>query len=103
MAPEMYFIHHTFRRINIFSLLQSLNILIKLMSIISLTMAPTIAGNGDWPPDWWKGLFPIAIMIVGTYLVYRYFWKNAETILPVNETKKDVEAVENRADKHPIM
>ena len=62
----------------------SLNILIKLMSIISLTMAPMIAGNGDWPPDWWKGLFPIAVMVLGTYIVYRCFWKHAETVMPVN-------------------
>jgi len=82
---------------------QSLNILIKLMSIISLTMAPLIAGNGDWPADWWKGLFPVAVMIIGTYLVYHCFWKNAETIIPINASKEDVETVESRVDEHPIM
>lgn len=81
----------------------SLNILIKLMSIISLTMAPMLAGNGDWPADWWKGLFPIAVMIIGTYLVYRCFWKNAETAIPINASSKDVEAVENKVEKHPMM
>jgi inorganic pyrophosphatase len=81
----------------------SLNILIKLMSIISLTMAPMIAGNGDWPADWWKGLFPIAVMVLGTYVVYRCFWKHAESVMPVNLSSKDVEAVEREVEKHPIM
>lgn len=74
------------------------------MSIISLTMAPLIAGNGDWPSDWWKGLFPLIVMIVGTYVVYRCFWKGAETVIPVTSPiNNDVEAVESRVEKHPMM
>jgi Kef-type K+ transport system membrane component KefB len=60
------------------------------MSIISLTIAPLIAGNGDWPSDWWKGLIPIFLMIIGTYLVYVFFWKNAESITPINTSSEKV-------------
>jgi hypothetical protein len=60
------------------------------MSIISLTVAPLIAGNGDWPTDWWKGLIPICLMIVGTYLVYVFFWKNAESITPIDTSSEKV-------------
>jgi hypothetical protein len=57
----------------------SLNILIKLMSIISLTMAPLMAGNDDWPSNWYIGLVCIILLIVGTYLVYYFFWKGVDT------------------------
>ena len=50
------------------------------MSIISLTMTPLMAGNGDWPATWYIGLIPIVLLIVGTYLVYFFFWKNADLI-----------------------
>jgi len=57
----------------------SLNILIKLMSIISLTMAPLMSGDGDWPGTWYIGLVCIILLVVGTYLVYHFFWKNVDT------------------------
>ena len=77
---------------------QSLNILIKLMSIISLIIAPLIAGNGDWPSDWWKGLIPIFLMIIGTYLVYFFFWKNAESITPIHtSSKKEMHSTQRKA------
>merc|ERR1712125_237353 len=54
----------------------ALNILIKLMSIISLTIAPMMKdGEGntfsDWE-TWYWGFIPLAIMIIGTFAVY-YF------------------------------
>lgn len=58
----------------------SLNILIKLMSVISLTMAPLMAGNDDWPSNWYIGLVCIILLIVGTYLVYYFFWKDVDTM-----------------------
>jgi len=58
----------------------SLNILIKLMSVISLTMAPLMAGNGDWPATWYIGLVCIILLIIGTYLVYYFFWKGVDTM-----------------------
>lgn len=57
----------------------ALNILIKLMSIIALTIAPLLAGNEDWN-DWYYGLIPLGIMIVGTYLVYYFFWSEIADI-----------------------
>merc|ERR1719502_2312799 len=43
----------------------ALNILIKLMSMISLTVAPLIKGNDDWK-NWYFGLIPLAVFIVVT-------------------------------------
>jgi hypothetical protein len=57
----------------------SLNILIKLMSIIALTMAPLMAGDSDWPVTWYIGLVCIILLIVGTYAVYYFFWKGVDT------------------------
>jgi K(+)-stimulated pyrophosphate-energized sodium pump len=51
----------------------SLNILIKLMSIISLTLAPLMKED-DWEV-WYYGLIPLVFMIFGTFVVYHYFWR----------------------------
>ncbi|CAJ1948395.1 unnamed protein product [Cylindrotheca closterium] len=60
----------------------SLNILIKLMSIIALTIAPSIANEEDWA-NWYWGMIPLVIMIVGTHIVYRMFWRGPITSDPV--------------------
>ena len=63
----------------------ALNILIKLMSIISLTIAPMLQDEstgeafGDWETFYW-GFIPLGIMIIGTYMVYNFFWKNSVDI-----------------------
>jgi len=62
----------------------ALNILIKLMSIISLTVAPLMqtesgAAFKEWEHFYW-GFIPLAIMIIGTFLVYHFFWKNIADI-----------------------
>merc|ERR1712048_427693 len=41
----------------------ALNILIKLMSMVALTIAPLIRGNEDWEM-WYNGLAPLALMII---------------------------------------
>jgi len=41
----------------------ALNILIKLMSMVSLTIAPLIQGNDDWE-NWYYGLIPFAVFVV---------------------------------------
>merc|ERR1719409_1771730 len=43
----------------------ALNILIKLMSMVSLTIAPLIQGNDDWE-NWYYGIIPFAIFMVIT-------------------------------------
>jgi len=57
----------------------ALNILIKLMSMISLTIAPIIKGQEAWA-YWYFGIIPIAICFFSTVLVYFMFWKNAADI-----------------------
>eukprot|EP00526_Cylindrotheca_closterium_P004771 CAMPEP_0113660330 /NCGR_PEP_ID=MMETSP0017_2-20120614/32842_1 /TAXON_ID=2856 /ORGANISM="Cylindrotheca closterium" /LENGTH=759 /DNA_ID=CAMNT_0000574957 /DNA_START=38 /DNA_END=2317 /DNA_ORIENTATION=+ /assembly_acc=CAM_ASM_000147 len=52
----------------------ALNILIKLMSIIALTIAPSIAGAEEWE-HWYWGLIPLGVMFVGSYVVYKMFWR----------------------------
>ncbi|CAB9504414.1 energized vacuolar membrane proton pump [Seminavis robusta] len=54
----------------------SLNILIKLMSIISLTMAPMVKGQEDWH-EWWWGMIPLSIMLLSTAVAYHFLWKKA--------------------------
>merc|ERR1712072_1495615 len=51
----------------------ALNILIKLMSVIALTIAPLIAGNENWD-NFWVGLFPVAISVGATV----FYWHNYE-------------------------
>jgi len=54
----------------------ALNILIKLMSIIALTIAPLIAGNSNWD-NWYYGLIPLALLMVIT-LYYYFNYKDLE-------------------------
>jgi len=53
----------------------SLNILIKLMSIVALTVAPSMNGFGDWETAVW-GLIPLFVMIFGTISVWFLFWRD---------------------------
>lgn len=43
----------------------SLDILLKLMSMVALLIAPLIAGNDDWE-NWYVGIVPLSLCIVGT-------------------------------------
>merc|ERR1719390_334514 len=49
----------------------ALNILIKLMSVISLTIAPLISGNDSWSV-FYLGLVPFFITVIVTYVVFLY-------------------------------
>merc|ERR1719162_2540248 len=53
----------------------ALNILIKLMSIIALTIAPSMNGFGDWETAPW-GLVPFFVMIIGNICVWFFFWRD---------------------------
>jgi len=54
----------------------ALNVLIKLMSLISLVIAPVLKQNSkDWAM-WYWGLIPIGIMLIGTFFVYWFYWKD---------------------------
>merc|ERR1719149_358160 len=51
----------------------ALNILIKLMSMVSLTVAPIISGHEDWQ-DWEYGLIPLSFLLCGSIICYVQFW-----------------------------
>ena len=77
----------------------ALNILIKLMSMISLTIAPVISGWKEWQ-YWYIGIVPIALCFIGTILVYHFYWKNGQDITaPVTGAKEaDVEEGDEPAE-----
>lgn len=54
----------------------ALNILIKLMSIIALTIAPSLRKSPNDYETWRYGMIPLGLLIASTYAVYRLFWKN---------------------------
>lgn len=70
----------------------SLNILIKLMSIVALTIAPSMNGYGDWETFLW-GLIPLSVMILGTVLVWFFFWQDDRTVDTNDAGKSLVRAV----------
>jgi len=69
----------------------ALNILIKLMSIISLMIAPMIAGRESWD-KWYFGLIPIFLILFGTYFIVDRYWsgeaKNLENV-PAEKLKSN--------------
>jgi K(+)-stimulated pyrophosphate-energized sodium pump len=76
----------------------SLNILIKLMSIISLVIAPLMEGDDDWD-NWYYGLIPLFFMIISTYVVYYYFWREGIDIAaPIGKEEPSMDLKED-----PIM
>jgi inorganic pyrophosphatase len=85
----------------------ALNILIKLMSIISLTIAPILAKH---PHDWevfYYGFIPLVIMLIGTLMVYFLYWRNgvdiaahvADAAKNQDEKLKDAGGVEEPAEE----
>ena len=57
----------------------SLNILIKLMSIVALTVAPLMNGAGDFEIAVW-GLIPLFIMILATCCVRLFLWRKKKEL-----------------------
>merc|ERR1712000_533461 len=51
----------------------ALNILIKLMSMIALTIAPILRGKSDWD-SWGWGLVPLALIGFITVYIYEVYW-----------------------------
>lgn len=80
----------------------SLNILIKLMSMISLAISPLLKSNPkDWD-TWYIGIVPLALMILGTILVYWFFWRDMHDItaeIGVTENGEKKEGAENGVEK----
>merc|ERR1712167_378891 len=73
----------------------ALNILIKLMSIISLTIAPLIAGNAAWF-DWYFGLIPFGLIVLVTYYTYSEI-EYKESYAIVEQKAGEVELAEKAA------
>merc|ERR1712039_7480 len=67
----------------------ALNILIKLMSMVSLLIAPFMRGKGDWE-DWYFGLIPVAILALLTAALIQkgvLSWED-----PLQQVQKPTEA-----------
>lgn len=64
----------------------ALNILIKLMTIFSLTMAPVF--RGDWA-TWWYGLIVLCVEIILVGIAYWYVWivNGEESVAPEHAKK----------------
>merc|ERR1719235_2455526 len=71
----------------------ALNILIKLMSMVALTIAPLIAGNDSWD-NWYFGMIPLALFILVTgVLVAKQILTWKDPLGAMQETpKKEAEA-----------
>merc|ERR1711957_828663 len=70
----------------------ALNILIKLMSMVSLVIAPLLS-----PKDWATyeyGFIPLAICVIITVIVYHLYWKNFEA--EVDKRMKEFDAMEEK-------
>ncbi|CAB9508089.1 energized vacuolar membrane proton pump [Seminavis robusta] len=87
----------------------ALNILIKLMSIISLTIAPLLKSNPEDWATWYYGLIPLALMIIGTIAVYWLYWREIADITAdfaasddVETPKKEDGAAAAAAEEEPV-
>jgi hypothetical protein len=90
----------------------ALNILIKLMSMVSLLIAPLIKGKETWD-DWYLGMIPLALFIIlSLVLVYKGIltWKDPLAELQakgssadatVGDEKKSVEQGDVKSDAAP--
>merc|ERR1711994_513794 len=61
----------------------ALNILIKLMSMVSLLIAPFLRGKGDWD-GWYIGLLPVAVFVLVTAVLIKkqiLSWKDPLGVL----------------------
>lgn len=70
----------------------ALNILIKLMSMISLLVAPLIKGNGNYD-DFAIGFAPLALGLIGTVYVYMVYWKDEEPLISKNKDETSLEKI----------
>merc|ERR1719395_343987 len=49
----------------------ALNILIKLMSMVSLLIAPLLKNKQAWSDEWWFGMFPLALFIIISFVLVK--------------------------------
>ncbi|GMH33954.1 hypothetical protein BSKO_01788 [Bryopsis sp. KO-2023] len=69
----------------------SLNILIKLMSIFSLTLAPVFEDD-EWRRTWWYGLIVLGVLVVLCCAAYVWVWGGSAHPAPSNAvSQKEIE------------
>jgi len=84
----------------------ALNILIKLMSMVSLVIAPTLSSE-DWE-TWYFGLIPLAVMIFVSVWCYFKFWAHftedmaAKMVSFDGDDKRADGSAEDAAVRHEI-
>jgi len=81
----------------------ALNILIKLMSIIALTIAPLISGQDSWY-RWYLGLVPLALIVIVTYYKY-YTYKDIEykdSYAIIDQKAGEVEMANTAAEENKV-
>jgi hypothetical protein len=68
--------------------------------MVALTIAPIIKNKEEWD-TWYFGMIPIALMLIGTFLVYYFFWRHCpvnivenRVLLPTNESTRRAEETE---------
>eukprot|EP00210_Caulerpa_lentillifera_P002080 g1995.t1 len=73
----------------------SLNILIKMMSILSLVLA-SVFDDDNWHRTWWYGLIIMGILCFLTFITYLWIWSSTEPDLKqqINGTKNATTFVE---------
>merc|ERR1711966_412946 len=84
----------------------ALNILLKLMAMVSLTIATLLKGQDDWEIGWWA-FIPGLIMIAFTFIYIKYIYNSAETqeqateVIPVSARKQvwDLESIKGPTSK----
>jgi len=81
----------------------ALNILIKLMSMVSLVIAPLIKGNDDWD-NFYYGFIPLVLLTVGSLWCYLKYWKDAlDFTAPVDgDSDPDVAKKDNTAETEHV-
>jgi len=85
----------------------ALNILIKLMSIVSLTIAPFMQSySKDWE-HWYYGILPLLLLLIGNFIIYVLFWRNEHVVSieskpePIHEP--DGKPVEHEEETSPMV
>jgi len=79
----------------------ALNILIKLMSMVSLTMAPLVENNDDWQ-NWMYGMAPTAIFVVASIILSPLVMDIVGWSDPLKDLIQGSEASDDKKDAKPV-
>merc|ERR1719482_2299986 len=79
----------------------ALNILIKLMSMVSLTMAPLVENNADWQ-NWIYGMAPTAIFVVATLILSPLVMDIVGWSDPLKDLIQGAQASDDKKEAKPV-